>query len=204
MTSPPESLAGAIDACLPQTQCGRCGYAGCRPYAEAIADGTADINRCPPGGDVTTAEIAALLGTTPKPLADDLEPMPRTRAVVVEARCIGCTLCIQACPVDAITGSAKLMHTVIADECTGCELCLPVCPVDCIDMIGLPPHPDVAARRRAADLARTRFEARLSRLPRMATRVLRRRRSATTLSPEEKKRRTISEAMARAKARLGS
>ena len=204
MTSAPDLLAAAIDACLPQTQCTRCGYAGCRPYAEAMASGAADINRCPPGGDATTVELATLLGRAPKPLAADLRPMPPSRAVIVESRCIGCTLCIQACPVDAIAGSAKLMHTVIADECTGCELCLPVCPVDCIDMIEVAPPADVAARRRAADLARTRFEARLDRLPRMATRQLRRRRIANPLSPEEKKRRTIAEAMARARKRLGN
>jgi len=131
-------LAERISGLLPQTQCGQCGYTGCRPYAEAIASGEADFNLCPPGGRDTIDEIAQLLGRDPRPL-DTSRGAPRERAVAVidEARCIGCTLCIQACPVDAILGAAKLMHTVIAAECTGCELCLPPCPVDCIDMVPL-------------------------------------------------------------------
>ena len=129
------SRAAEIDALLPQTQCGKCGYAGCRPYAEAVAAGGADINRCPPGGAGLIAEVAALLGVAPKPLdpACGRAGPPRV-ALIREEHCIGCTLCIQACPVDAIVGAAKLMHTVLDDRCTGCELCLPVCPVDCIVM----------------------------------------------------------------------
>lgn len=125
-----------IDALLPQTQCAQCGYPGCRPYAEAIAAGTADINQCPPGGEPTIRELATLLAREPKPLDPERgeESVP-TVALIDEARCIGCTLCIQACPVDAIVGAAKQMHTVIAAECTGCDLCLPPCPVDCIEMI---------------------------------------------------------------------
>ena len=126
-----------IEALLPQTQCGQCGHMGCRPYAEAIAQGEA-INRCPPGGNRTIRALAALLQT--KPLAPDFDtPPPRAVAYIRENECIGCTKCIQACPVDAIIGAAKLMHTVIVAECTGCDLCVEPCPVDCIDMLPLPP-----------------------------------------------------------------
>lgn len=124
-----------IDALLPQTQCGQCGHPGCRPYAEAIAHGSA-INKCPPGGAPTIAALAQLLHIQPLPL-DPLHGKEASRkvAVIREAECIGCTKCITACPVDAILGSAKHMHTVIARECTGCDLCVEPCPVDCIDMI---------------------------------------------------------------------
>jgi electron transport complex protein RnfB len=127
------SLADALDEALPQTQCTRCGYADCRSYAEAIADGSAAINRCPPGGAEGIARLAALTGR----LAQPLDPVngqegPRLLARIEEADCIGCTLCLQACPVDCIVGAPKRMHTVIAPLCTGCELCLPACPVDCI------------------------------------------------------------------------
>lgn len=130
-----------IDALLPQTQCGQCNYPGCRPYAQAIARGEADINQCPPGGESTIQALADLLGREAIPLdpAHGSEK-PTVVAWIDESRCIGCTLCIQVCPVDAIVGAAKLMHTVIAEECTGCELCLPPCPVDCIDLVEpLPP-----------------------------------------------------------------
>lgn len=130
-----DPVADQVDALLPQTQCGQCSYAGCRPYAEAIAAGEAEINRCPPGGEVTMIALADLLGRDPVPLEDEVAAAkPKAVAQIVEQDCIGCTLCIQACPVDAILGAAKQMHTVIADECTGCELCLPPCPVDCIRM----------------------------------------------------------------------
>ena len=130
-----DPVADQIDAILPQTQCGQCGYAGCRPYAEAMATGEAEINRCPPGGEATMIALAELLGRDPVPLADQAAAeKPKAVAWIDEAECIGCTLCIQACPVDAILGAAKQMHTVLADECTGCELCLPPCPVECIHM----------------------------------------------------------------------
>ncbi|HXK57321.1 MAG: electron transport complex subunit RsxB [Gammaproteobacteria bacterium] len=133
-----DPIADNIDALLPQTQCGQCGYAGCRPYAEAIAADEADINLCPPGGEATMVALADLLGRDPVPLDAEIgEEKPRKLAVIREAECIGCTLCIQACPVDAILGAAKQMHTVIADQCTGCELCLPPCPVECIDMVAV-------------------------------------------------------------------
>jgi Na+-translocating ferredoxin:NAD+ oxidoreductase subunit B len=124
-----------IDTLLPQTQCGQCGFPGCRPYAQAIATQEADINRCPPGGEATITALADLLDRDPKPLDSAREEKPKALAVIDENRCIGCTLCIQACPVDAILGAAKQLHTVIAAECTGCELCVPPCPVDCIEMV---------------------------------------------------------------------
>ncbi len=130
-----DPVADKIDALLPQTQCGQCSYAGCRPYAEAIANGEADINRCPPGGEVTMVALAELLGKDPKPLEDEeAAEKPKAVAKIIEEECIGCTLCIQACPVDAILGASKQMHAVIEKECTGCELCIPPCPVECIIM----------------------------------------------------------------------
>jgi electron transport complex protein RnfB len=131
-----DPLVDKIDALLPQTQCGQCGFPGCRPYASAIANGEADINQCPPGGEATILALADLLDRDPKPLNPENGAIqPKTLAVIDEQRCIGCTLCIQACPVDAIVGAAKQMHTVIAAECTGCDLCRPPCPVDCIEMV---------------------------------------------------------------------
>ncbi len=130
-----------IDDWLPQTQCTQCGYPNCRAYAEALADGDADINQCPPGGDHTIRGLALLLDIGSRPLNPSFgRHHSRCVAIIKEDRCIGCTLCIQACPVDAIVGAAKHMHTVMEQECTGCELCVPACPVDCIDL-----HP--AARR---------------------------------------------------------
>ena len=133
-------IVDQIDALLPQTQCGQCTYPGCRPYAEAIANGEAPINQCPPGGQATIVSLADLLDTDVLELnAENGEHIEvPLLAIIDEQTCIGCTLCIQACPVDAILGSAKHMHTVIADECTGCKLCLPPCPVDCIDMVPMP------------------------------------------------------------------
>ena len=129
-------LAARIDAALPQTQCTRCGYPDCAHYAQAIAQGEAGIDQCPPGGAQGVARLAALTGQAARPLnpAHGAEG-PRTLALIEEAWCIGCTLCIQACPTDAILGANKRMHTVIHAHCTGCELCVPVCPVDCIDLI---------------------------------------------------------------------
>ncbi|HVU80638.1 MAG TPA: RnfABCDGE type electron transport complex subunit B [Rhodanobacteraceae bacterium] len=131
-----DALIERIDAALPQTQCTRCGYPACRPYAEAIARGEAAINRCPPGGEEGVRTLARITGRTMLPLDPEcgIEAPPRV-AVIDEDVCIGCTKCIQACPVDAIVGASKLMHTVVADLCTGCELCIPPCPVDCIAMV---------------------------------------------------------------------
>jgi len=130
-----DSLTDQIDNLLPQTQCAQCGYPGCRPYATAIAYESAAINQCPPGGDATVIALAELLNRDVIPLNPEYGiESPPVVAVIREHECIGCTLCIKACPVDAIAGAAKLMHTVIEDHCTGCELCLPPCPVDCIDL----------------------------------------------------------------------
>ncbi len=130
-----DPIVDKIDALLPQTQCGQCGYPGCRPYAAAIAAEESEINLCPPGGEVTMIALADLLGKDPVALNDAVLDEPeKAVAIIDEHACIGCTLCIQACPVDAILGAAKQMHTVIADECTGCALCLPPCPVECISM----------------------------------------------------------------------
>ena len=138
-----DPVADQIDALLPQTQCGQCGYPGCRPYAEAMAKGEADINQCVPGGEAGIAALSDLLGRDAKPLNPENGVFkPKMLAVIDEASCIGCTLCIQACPVDAILGASKQMHTVIASECTGCELCVPPCPVNCIDMV--PVAPDIS------------------------------------------------------------
>jgi len=128
-----DPMVDRIDAILPQTQCGQCGYPGCRPYATAIAREEADINCCPPGGETGVQALADLLGKEIKPLqAETNKPDAKTYVIIDEPRCIGCTKCIQACPVDAIVGAAKHMHTVIVELCTGCDLCIPVCPVDCI------------------------------------------------------------------------
>lgn len=133
-----DPIVEQLDSLLPQTQCGQCGYPGCKPYAEAIANGDA-INKCPPGGQATINTIAALLDVEAPTLDEEHGAeldVPRV-AVIREDECIGCTKCIQACPMDAILGAAKQMHTVIADECTGCDLCVEPCPVDCIDMVPL-------------------------------------------------------------------
>jgi electron transport complex protein RnfB len=198
----PHRIAANIDALLPQTQCRQCGYDACRPYAEAIAAGQTEINRCPPGGARGIALLAALLGRAALPLdpACGVE-RPRMLAVVDEANCIGCTLCIQACPVDAIVGAAKQLHTVLSAQCTGCELCLPPCPVDCIELV---PHPVPLVTPEFAALSRRRFERRaarllrdqLSRLARLAAKA------ADRADPAlEKKRRIVAAAVAKARSR---
>ncbi len=183
------SLRERIDALLPQTQCTKCGFDGCGPYADAIAAGTADINRCPPGGEAGIRALAALLARAPKPLDPACgAERPLLVARIDEARCIGCTLCIRACPVDAIVGAAKQMHSVLAELCTGCELCVAPCPVDCIALL-----PAQRARWDAdrASAARRRFEARRARLER-ETRLA---------HAEPRKRAAIQAAIARARAR---
>jgi len=160
-----ETLIDAIDALLPQTQCQRCDYDGCRPYAKAVAAGDA-INRCPPGGETTIAALARLLDRPVLPLdRRHGEPGPRLVAYVREAECIGCTKCIQACPTDAILGAAKQMHTVMETECTGCELCIDPCPVDCIDVVE-PVDGQTAITEQQSAYWRQRHEARNARLTR--------------------------------------
>jgi electron transport complex protein RnfB len=163
MSVPSESpaLIDQINALLPQTQCGQCGYRGCRPYAEAIASGAADINQCPPGGDEGIRDLAGLLNVPVKPLNNKFGVhKPPSVALIVEEDCIGCTKCIAACPVDAIIGASKFMHTVIAAECTGCELCVAPCPVDCIVMQPAPPSRTEASRAQKSAQAKRRYDAR--------------------------------------------
>jgi len=206
------SLVDRIDALLPQTQCTKCGYDGCRPYAQAIAAGEAHINRCPPGGEAGVTQLAQLLGTPVLPLDRERgEPGPLKVAVIDEAHCIGCTLCIRACPVDAIVGANKRMHTVLPDLCTGCDLCVPPCPVDCIGMVP-------ARRSWTADdarAARSRHQARQARLarePRQQARLMAEPDDAGAQAPAapvppsdtddaDRKRSAIEAALARARAR---
>jgi electron transport complex protein RnfB len=188
---PQAAVAERIDALLPQTQCGRCGFHACRPYAEAIAAGDADIDRCPPGGPETIARLASLLAREPKPLDTSRgEHRPLHVALIVEADCIGCTLCIAACPVDAIIGAQKRMHAILPTLCSGCELCIPACPVDCIRMEPADREWTIAD----ADAARERHARREAR---MANAKALRARDAETRS----RRVAIDAALARARSR---
>ncbi len=147
-----KTLVDAIDALLPQTQCGQCSYSGCLSYAEAIAAKKAEINNCPPGGIKTLQALAKLLEKNPEPFMEEMlkQERPAMTALIRESECIGCTKCIQACPVDAIIGAAKQLHTILTQECTGCGLCLAPCPVDCINMLSLsqPDYKPQQARQR--------------------------------------------------------
>ena len=201
MGSSAATLVERIEALLPQTQCRRCGYAGCEPYARAVAKREAPINQCPPGGDDTVVALAALLGVRPVPLDRSRgSPLPLSIAHIDEATCIGCTLCIAACPVDAIVGAAKLMHTVLAGRCTGCGLCVPPCPVDCIAFTPA----DRAWTRADAELARDRFRVRSTRLERQSSQG-----TVPAASPvppsedalRERRQAAVSAALARARAR---
>jgi electron transport complex protein RnfB len=194
------TLSDRIDAVLPQTQCTRCGYAACRPYADALAAGTADINRCPPGGEPVIVALAALTGRTvmlPAPECGGHGPL--LVAVIDEAKCIGCTLCIDACPVDAILGAQKRMHAVLASLCSGCELCVAPCPVDCIALrpAGRAWNDD------DANLARERFTSRAARLARNERIARRAVPVAATSADDDRARRqaTVTAALARARAR---
>lgn len=202
----PKPTALELDAVLPQTQCGECGYPGCLPYAEALVHGQARIDRCPPGGVTTLKALGKLLDINPEPYLEAVKQAtrPPQRAVIREEECIGCTKCIPACPVDVIIGSAKQMHTVLEHDCTGCGLCVDPCPVDCIDLIEEP------TETYDRDLARQRFQAkniRLLREQQEKEQLYREKRQIRQAEhdPEQKdakaKRAYILEAMARAKAR---
>lgn len=191
-----DSLAERINALLPQTQCTKCGYEGCRPYAEALAQGHADINRCPPGGQEGVIKLAHLLDRQPKPIDRACgEPGPLRVAVIDEQHCIGCTLCIQACPVDAIVGANKRMHTVLTDWCTGCDLCLPPCPVDCIEMREIGDQAQWTTTHTTQ--ARERYEARQRRLAAPPPEPL------APVASQAQKQSAVAAALARARARRG-
>ncbi len=219
-TSTAIRLVDAIDEVLPQTQCMRCGYPDCRSYAAAIADGQATINRCPPGGAAGIGRLAAVTGQAALPLdpAHGTEG-PRAVAVIDEAWCIGCTLCIKACPVDCIVGASKVMHTVIEAQCTGCELCVPACPVDCIAMNVVTPGASGwdAWSPQQADAARERYRFHLLRVERdrrenderlaakAAAKLADLENQTRLTDPEaiDRKRAVIEAALARARARRG-
>ncbi len=203
---PHEDPIERIEALLPQTQCQQCGYAGCRPYAEAISSGAADINRCPPGGEAVIADLADLLQRAPTPL-DTRCGITKAPAVALidEAWCIGCTLCIQACPVDAIAGAAKVMHTVIGDECTGCELCIPPCPVDCIQMamVARPADPEPRESRIThAAHARARYRARHERLSAARDKPAPNQNTIEMTAEDRRKQAAVGRALQRARLRI--
>ena len=184
-----QGLADRIDAALPQTQCTRCGYPDCRAYAQAVASGQAAINRCPPGGEAGIQRLAALTGRPALPLdAACGAEAPRLLAVINEADCIGCTLCIKACPVDCVLGAPKRMHTVIDAQCTGCELCVPACPVDCIALLPVTaPHTGWAAwTAEQAGEARQRYQDRQARGLRLVRENDERLAATVTLNPDAK------------------
>lgn len=198
-----QDLATRIDALLPQTQCTRCGYDGCRPYADAVAAGTAAINQCPPGGAAVIAELAALLKVPARPLdpAFGREGEAASVAWIDESLCIGCFKCVLACPVDAIVGAPKFMHTVIAADCSGCELCLPPCPVDCIRLEPRSPAlPTPAAQAPRWRRLHERRRARLAAEREQRDEARRRRRAANTLKAQAQTI-DIAAAIARARAR---
>jgi electron transport complex protein RnfB len=189
----PTDLGAKIDALLPQTQCGLCDYPGCKPYAQAIIEKNERIDRCLPGGVEVLEKLGELLKVDPTPYVDDMlsKQKSESRVVIREADCIGCTKCIQACPVDAIIGSAKLMHTVIADACTGCDLCISPCPVDCIEIIKIPPR-NANEKMQMAESSRKRYENQNARLGRVTEKP------STPLSLDAKKV-AIQDAIRRAK-----
>jgi electron transport complex protein RnfB len=188
-----------IDAILPQTQCGLCGYGGCMPYAKALVNENAALDLCPPGGIPVLRDIADLMQRDASPFVAEMEKKakPKLLALIREAECIGCAKCIQACPVDAILGSAKQMHTVIAMECTGCELCVAPCPVDCIDMVAIP-EKSVAEEKQKANLARQRFQSREQRLADFERGLPKPKAAALTQSIDDKKN-YVKEAVLRAR-----
>ncbi|MFI4922983.1 MAG: electron transport complex subunit RsxB [Burkholderiales bacterium] len=192
-------LVQRIDAILPQTQCGKCGYSGCEPYAKAITSGEADINQCPPGGEAGIHKLAALLDREFKPLNPEFGvEKPMEIAVIDEQTCIGCTLCIEACPVDAIIGASKQMHTVITAHCTGCELCIPPCPVDCIHMI---PAAHPVWTQQDADAACERFNLRNLRMQREQQEKEQKLAQKAPGAAQDRKRNAIQQALERARMR---
>ncbi|UOD49612.1 electron transport complex subunit RsxB [Orrella daihaiensis] len=194
MASP--ELIEQINRVLPQTQCTKCGFDGCEPYAQAMAEGLADINRCPPGGDAGVAKLSQMLNKPIKSIDPECGvPGPLHVAVIDEQHCIGCTLCIKACPVDAIVGANKRMHTVLTDWCTGCDLCLAPCPVDCIEMIPAAQNPEWTDER--AQLARLRYDRRNQRLSAPAEHQL------APVATDADKQAAVAAALARARARRG-
>lgn len=200
MAAASESLAARIDAVLPQTQCTRCGFAGCAPYAQALAEGTADLDRCPPGGDAVVVALADLTGRAPKPIDPACgTPGPLLVAVIDEAACIGCTLCIQACPLDAIIGAQKRMHSILPSLCSGCELCVAPCPVDCITM-ALALHEWTAVDAAAARVRHRARNARVARRERIADRRAIR---DPAITERDQRQAVVAAALARARARRG-
>ena len=189
-----DDITEKINDILPQTQCGKCDFSGCKPYANAISEGKADINQCPPGGKNGILKIARLLKVAYKPLNEKYGVIkPKELAVIEEEQCIGCTLCITACPVDAILGASKSMHTVIKEECTGCELCIDPCPVDCIKMVPLDIQHDESIQTKKSFIARKRYEFKNERIERKKSEL-----KANRVTSEEKKL-AIQKAMARIK-----
>ena len=189
-----DDITEKINSILPQTQCAKCDFSGCKPYAKAIAEGKADINQCPPGGKTGILKIAQLLNVEYKPLNERHGVIkPREIAIIEENECIGCTLCILACPVDAILGASKSMHTVISVECTGCELCIEPCPVDCIKMEPLNVEDSESIENKRASLARSRYEFKQQRILRERNNT-----KANRVTTAEKKQ-AIANAMARLK-----
>ena len=211
LTGTDTGAVDAVDALLPQVQCGRCGYDACRPYAQALVRGDADLNRCPPGGDATIAALARILGRPVRALDPACGASgSRETAIIDEGACIGCTVCIRACPVDAIIGARKWMHTVLESECTGCGLCVEPCPVDCIAMAPARTGPATSEGWLAgrAPLARRRFERRRQRESVLDAAPHRRERAARIDAADalrartvEQRREDIAAALARVEAR---
>ncbi len=195
-----------IDALLPQTQCGLCAYDGCKPYAEAMLNANEEINRCPPGGTSVLKKLGNLFNIDPTSYIDDMLAKQKSlqTVVIIEEKCIGCTKCIQVCPVDAIMGAAKMMHSVIQAECTGCELCIPACPVDCIDILKLGNYSEETSLQKAPQY-RQRFEFRQKRLLSETTdkqvKFEKAKQSDITLSGVDARKREIQAAIARVKAK---